>query len=118
MDKFSQLVVWEGIIISPSQFEEFENWMLKEFNTRAKAWQQVTTLPAFGEEGGRKDLLFWVHHEDIPHFAVKRLAVGFRWWEDVVLNGNRVLYSQEVQSEIDEKLIIHSLRKQVTHKTK
>ena len=29
-------------------------------------------------------------------FAVKRLSMGIRWWEDVLGNGNGKLYSSEI----------------------
>jgi len=37
-----------------------------------------------------------VHDEDIDKFAVPRLSMGIRWWEDVLRNGNGVLYTEDV----------------------
>jgi hypothetical protein len=34
----------------------------------------------------RTDVLFYVASDDIPKFAVPRLAVGIRWLEDVMNN--------------------------------
>lgn len=118
MDKFSQLVVWEGTIVPPNQFEEFENWIFENFNTRAKHFRQVETLAGLGGEGGRVDCLFWIHEDDVPQFAVKRLPFGFRWWEDVLSNGGGVLYAEELKNEIFTKQIGHSLRKQAVYKVK
>ena len=118
MDKFSQLVVWEGVNVPPSQIEEFENWIQKEYNTRAKHYKQITTLAGLGGEGGRIDCLFWIHEDDISQFAVSRLARGFRWWEDVLSNGGGVLYPEQLKIDILTKQIGHSLRKQAAYKVK
>jgi hypothetical protein len=49
------------------------------------------------EEGGRCDILFYIHDEDIRKFALPRLSLGIRWWEDVVkYNDGAYLYSEEI----------------------
>ena len=48
------------------------------------------------DTGGRNDAFFYVHSEDIGGFAIKRLQMGIRWWEDVIkYNDNSHLYTQE-----------------------
>lgn len=98
MKNFSQVCVWPATIIGKSNIKEFEKWLKQEFGVRAKYCEEVETLPTPGEPdtGGRNDVFFRVHQDDIPKFAVARLQIGIRWWEDVLLNGNGVLYPQEI----------------------
>lgn len=98
MENFSQVCVWEGTLVGKEEVENFEKWLQDEFGVRGKYCEEVETLPTPNEEGtgGRNDLFFRVHDEDIQKFAVPRLVVGIRWWEDVLGNGNGVLYPQEV----------------------
>lgn len=43
--------------------------------------------------GGRWDVAFMVHKDDLPKlFTHRRLQLGFRWWFDVVGNGDLSLY--------------------------
>lgn len=103
-NNFTQLCVWQGVVLDGFTIEEFEQWMLETFDTRIKYETQVQTLPDLDENGypipdtgGRNDVFFYAHAEDIPKFAVPRLKAGIRWWEDVVgYNDNGHLYSQQV----------------------
>jgi hypothetical protein len=98
MKKFNQLCVWPGTIVGKDQIKDFENFMLENVGVRVKYMEEVKTLPTPGEEGtgGRNDVFFYIHDKDISKFALPRLSMGIRWWEDVLGNGNGVLYSQEV----------------------
>jgi hypothetical protein len=68
---------------------------------------EVKTKPDIDENGEivpgtgrRNDLFFYVHSDDISGFAVKRLQIGIRWWEDmIVYNDNAHLYSEEFIKE-------------------
>jgi hypothetical protein len=103
MENYTQLCVWPGTLVGPEAAEEFESFMLDTFNARVKYHTEVRTRPDIDQEGNevpetgdRNDLFFYVHDDDIPHFAVPRLQVGIRWWEDVVgYNDNRHLYSSD-----------------------
>ena len=100
---FTQLCVWPGTVLGESTPAELESFFLDEMNTRVKYHTEVKTLfdrdesgNPVPETGGRNDLFFYVHTEDIAHFAVPRLQMGIRWWEDVVgYNNNRHLYTEE-----------------------
>ena len=98
MANFNQLCVWEGTIVGKGNAQDFEKWLMEEFNVRAKYVEEILTLPTEGVQGtgGRNDLFFYIHDEDIMKFAVKRLALGIRWWEDVLGNGNGVLYPETI----------------------
>ena len=103
MSKFTQVCVWPGCIVGPTSVEAFEAHMLKAFNARTKYLEEVLTAPDRDKKGypiegtgGRNDLFFAVHTDDIGHFAVPRLSYGIRWIEDVYGNGNGHLYPARI----------------------
>ena len=105
-NKFTQLCVWPGIIVGQEKIEEFEDFFRDEFNVRVKYHTEVKTLPdikngrVVPDTGRRNDAFFYIHSDDISGFAVKRLQMGIRWWEDVVgYNDNRHLYTTEFLEE-------------------
>ena len=103
MENFKQLCVWPGTELGDSKPNDLEKFFLDEMNVRVKYHTEVTTLPDIDENGipdfntgGRNDLFFYVHDQDIANFAVPRLKMGIRWWEDVVgYNNNSHLYTPE-----------------------
>ncbi len=102
-NEFTQLCVWPACIVGEDKKDDLINWLKTEFNVRAKYAEEIKTLPTIenGIEkrgtGRRNDLLFYVHSEDIPKFAVQRLQLGIRWWEDVVsYNDPQGIYPNEV----------------------
>ena len=101
--EFNQLCVWPATLVEESQHEEFETFMKSEFGARVKIAEVVLTNPDKDENGediegtgGRSDVLFYIHSEDIPRFAVARLAIGIRWWEDALSDGGAKLYASNV----------------------
>ena len=102
-NNYTQLCVWQGITLEGSSVQELEEFFLEKFNTRIKYHTEVKTQPDLDkdgnpipETGGRNDLFFYAHSDDLEHFAVPRLHAGIRWWEDVVVyNDNRYLYTEE-----------------------
>jgi len=103
MNQFEQLCVWPGTVLGESTPQELEQFFLDEMNVRVKYYTEVKTLPdldKYGEPipdtGDRNDLFFFIHNEDTGKFALPRLQMGIRWWEDVVkYNDNRYLYTEE-----------------------
>ena len=104
MEDYTQLCVWPGTVLGDSTPEDLEKFFLEEMNTRIKYHTEVLTNPDLDENGnpipdtgGRNDLFFYVHTKDIPQFAVPRLRMGIRWWEDVISynDSSHHLYSKE-----------------------
>jgi hypothetical protein len=103
-NNFNQLCVWQGVVLDGFTIQEFETWMLERFSARIKYVNEVKTLPDLDnlgnpvpDTGGRNDVFFYVHDEDIPKFALARLQAGIRWWEDVVgYNNNSYLYPKDI----------------------
>ena len=102
MEKFNQLCVWPATLVGVKKIKEFETFILKNLGARVKYVEEVKTLPDKDKlgntkpgTGNRNDVLFYIHDEDISRFAIKRLAYGIRWWEDVLAN-NKNIYPNEV----------------------
>lgn len=98
---FRQLCVWEGVTIE-NEKELIDN-MKEMFGVRIEFAEEVKTLPdkdsggkPMEGTGDRNDLFFYIHTDDIMKFAVKRLSMGIRWWDDVLGNGGGVLYSKDI----------------------
>jgi len=104
MSKFNQLCVWPGTTLGEDKPQDLVDFFQGELNARIQFEQEVSTNPDLdgngefiGDTGGRTDLLFYIHDDDVSHFAVPRLKMGIRWWEDVVsYNDNSHLYSNEI----------------------
>ena len=98
MNKFNQLCVLQGTIMPDGGAKELENFFKEQMGVTVKFETQVKTLPdtpECTETGGRNDLFFYIADDDVGKFAVPRLQMGIRWWEDVLGNGASNLYTEE-----------------------
>ena len=100
--EYNQVCVWPGTIVGLDNVQEFEEFMLDKFKARVQYLEEVKTEPdmlngfPIEDTGGRNDLLFAIHSDDISRFAVPRLDYGIRWIEDVYGNGGGVLYPDRI----------------------
>lgn len=101
---FSQVVVWPDTVVGEDNVDDFLKFMSKEFGIDVQYLEEIETFPdrdADGEvvegTGGRNDLFFAVGGENIGSFAIKRLAYGMRWIEDVYGNDGGYLYPERVR---------------------
>ena len=102
---FVQVCVWPGTLCGPDKVHEFEEYMAGEegFSVRVQYLEEVKTYPDIKNgkivhgTGGRNDLMFAVHKDDVGKFAVPRLMAGIRWIEDVYGNGGGNLYPEYVR---------------------
>jgi hypothetical protein len=108
---FNQVCVWPGVTLGNLENgfspQEFEQVLAEEFEgVRVHYLETIFTLldkNELGEEipntGGRSDIFFAVHDEDIMKFAILRLQAGIRWIEDAVSeinNPNGIVYPERV----------------------
>ncbi len=111
--QFSQVCVWGSTTVGKDKVKEFEDFMKSEYKIRVKYLEEIKTLPdmkngkAVKDTGGRNDVFFSIHADDIPKFAVKRFSMDppVRWIEDVL--GNE-------KSRNDESIYPESVRKYLT----
>ena len=106
--KFNQLCVWPGTVVGDSKKvqEDFVKFFKDELGVTVKYETKVKTLPDPGDlgmkTGGRNDLFFYIADDDIGKFAVPRLQMGIRWYEDVLGNGGGKLYPTEVLEKYEK----------------
>jgi len=104
---WSQICIWPGTLIEcvgctkEESIKKFEEFFMQEMKAKVKYLEEVKTNPepddTTGETGGRNDVFFAVHEDDIGKFAVARLMMGIRWIEDVIkYNNNAYLYPKDV----------------------
>lgn len=96
---FKQLCVWEGCTLEENTTKDFEDFFKDELDVRVQFAEVTITNGSEerNEEGGRSDILFYIHDEDISKFALKRFEYGIRWWEDVVsYNDGAYRYDSDV----------------------
>jgi hypothetical protein len=87
---YNQLVIWRGTIVGEENIKEFEEFFHDE-GFRVKYATEFKTLAGNGGEGGRQDVLFYIHDEDVKKFAMYRLKrEGMSWWEDAIDNENKI----------------------------
>lgn len=108
---FTQLCVWPGTLVGKEKIEEFTQFMSDNFyGTRIKYVEEVKTLPdvvngkVVPDTGGRNDVFFYVHTDDLSKFSITRLAYGIRWWEDVLGNGGGNIYPDSILEKYQSKL--------------
>jgi len=92
---FEQVCVWPGTVVGKEKIEDFERFIDDIFKTRIQYLEEISTFPdtdssgkVVPETGGRNDVFFAIHNEDVGKFAVPRLQYGIRWIEDVLAEGN------------------------------
>ena len=93
--EFEQVCVWPGTVVGKEKIEDFERFIEDIFKTRIQYLEEISTFPdtdstgkVDSETGGRNDVFFAIHNEDVGKFAVPRLQYGIRWIEDVLAEGN------------------------------
>ena len=100
--QFNQLCVWPGVVVGDSKKvqEDFVKFFKYELGVTVKYETEVKTLPDPGDlgmkTGGRNDIFFYIADGDISKFAIPRLNMGIRWYEDVLSNGGGDIYPTEV----------------------
>ncbi len=99
---FQQVCVWPGTLVGAEQVQEFEQFFKDEMGVRVQYLEEISTAPDYKNgypvegTGGRNDVLFAVHGDDVMQFAIPRLKMGIRWLEDVYGNGHGALYPERV----------------------
>ena len=106
--QFNQLCVWPGVVVGDSKKvqEDFVKFFKDELGVTVKYEAEIKTLPDPGDlgmkTGGRNDVFFYIADGDIGKFAVPRLGMGIRWYEDVLGNGGGKLYPTEVLEKYEK----------------
>lgn len=99
---FTQVCVWPATLTN-SRIDEFVEFMKETFDIRVQYLEEIETAPDIDISGyiiegtgGRNDLFFAIHRDDIGKFAGPRFDYGIRWIEDVYSNGKGYLYPDRI----------------------
>ena len=100
-ENFNQVCVWSNTIVSEGDISQFEKWLQFGFGIRGQFLEDYRTLPDREDglivegTGGRPDILFAIHDEDVSKFALPRLKYGIRWIEDA-LDNDPEIYEERI----------------------
>jgi len=90
---FTQVCIWPGTVVGSDYIDKFVAVMAAEFDgVRVQYLEEIKTKPdklrgvMVADTGGRTDVFFAVHEDDLQKFAIPRLKAGIRWFEDVISN--------------------------------
>ena len=102
--EFNQLCVWPGTVVGDSKKvqEDFVKFFKDELGVTVKYETEVKTLADETGPGGRNDLFFYIADDDVMKFAIPRLQMGIRWYEDVLGNGGDKLYPTEILEKYEK----------------
>jgi hypothetical protein len=87
---FQQVCIWPATDLGDNTPKDFEKFIKTQFGARAQFLEVIETFPDLNNgrhvegTGGRSDLFFAIHSEDIHKFAIARLQYGISWVEDTL----------------------------------
>ena len=99
----TQVCVWPGTLVKDSEIQDFEKFFLDEMKVRVKYLEISVTMPDMENghnvkgTGGRHDVFFSVHSEDVGKFAIPRLSMGIKWVEDFIDNGGLTIHPERIE---------------------
>ena len=100
---FSQVCVWPAASLGDQTPKDFNELMKEIFDVKSQFLEVLKTkpdmrggLPVPGT-GGRSDIFFAVHDEDVGKFAIPRFKAGIRWIEDFIDNGGDELHDKHIK---------------------
>jgi len=87
---YTQVCVWPGTIVEDDQHQEMVEWFKDEFDTGIQFLETIFTKPDRGDKnsGGRADVFFAIHKDDIGKMILPIRQIGARWIEDVLSKEN------------------------------
>lgn len=96
----TQVCIWTGTVVKPDEIADFESFFMDEMRVRVKYLETIETKADKSGPGGRHDVFFSVHRDDVMKFATPRLSLGIRWFEDAIssINGGNTLYPKRVEA--------------------
>lgn len=85
---YQQICVLRGVSDS---LEDLGKLIPETFDVRIQMLDEFKTRAGQGGDGGRRDVLFLIHSDDISKFAVSRLGCGISWWEDYLAGSKSIV---------------------------
>tara|TARA_R110000751_G_scaffold24863_1_gene68084 strand:- start:209 stop:580 length:372 start_codon:yes stop_codon:yes gene_type:complete len=107
---YNQICAWLGVVVKnadkPMTQKEFEKFMLGE-GYKVNYIDEYKTLPDHTSEGGRNDVIFSLHKDDVNKMVMDRLHKfngDIKWYEDYVTNYHRQIPYDNIIKNEDEGL--------------
>ena len=103
---YTQVCMWASTLVGEENIPLFEKTMLEVYKVRVKYLEEILTYPDRDDNGnnvegtgGRSDVFFSIHEDDIQSFAIRRLSFDppIRWIEDVLAT-NKTIYPESVSN--------------------
>jgi len=103
---YTQVCMWASTLVGEENIPLFEKTMLEVYKVRVKYLEEILTYPDRDDNGnnvegtgGRSDVFFSIHEDDIQSFAIRRLSFDppIRWIEDLLAT-NKTLYPESVSN--------------------
>ena len=95
-NEYRQIVCWEGTELGVDDEAMFVDFVQGELALQhdVRVIGTVETLPGRNGPGGRIDLFFIIHDDDVMRAATRRLKFGMRWISDCIApeNGGPGIY--------------------------
>lgn len=99
---YNQICVWLGVVVKnanePMTEKEFEKLML-DMGYQVNYIDEYKTLPDHTGEGGRNDVIFSLHKNDVNKMVSDRFTKfggEIKWYEDYVNNYRRQIPSNNL----------------------
>ena len=106
-EDYDQLLIWPATTFDMKKDQKFlQKAMRDRFGIKHELVivGTVETLPGEGGRGGRSDLFWLVHKDDVARFSnIKRLRMGIRWWEDIFYNNGEGIYPAKFRMDYPRK---------------
>jgi hypothetical protein len=107
---YGTVCVIEGLVVGPENVEAFVQNIRHKTGARIQYLEEVVTRPSLENRrvvkgtGGRNDVFFAVHDDDVKDFVTARFSIGARWADDVIGNQRhsygRVLYPKRFEDYV------------------
>lgn len=102
---YKQVCVWHYRILDNGGERNFERYFKETAGLRVKYLETILTKhdkdvngKIILEKGGQYDIFFAVHSGDLKQCALKKVDMDFRYFEDVMLNGGRYMYPEDIMN--------------------
>jgi hypothetical protein len=103
-EDYTYLCVIQGLSIEESDVPDFEAFLLDKCGTRVQFLETYRTLPDLcdgipvADTGGRADVIFSVHKNDIAKLHLgHRMELGIRWLDDAISNAPDI-YEERIKN--------------------
>jgi len=89
---YTVVCVWPAMILGEGQEQKMVDRFKTEFDTRIQFLEVIFTEPdpqdSNPDAGGRSDIFFAIHKEDVGKFVIPKLQIRARWLCDVLAKCN------------------------------